>query len=45
VGRAYHCAEDGSDVGASIDSYRDEKVRAYIIRARMGTALTGFPAV
>jgi len=34
LGRTMHWAEDGSTVGATVESYRDETVRSNIIRAR-----------
>jgi hypothetical protein len=37
IGRTFHWSEDGSDIGATVESYRDEKVRSDIIRARMDT--------
>lgn len=37
VGRTFHYGEDGSVMGAAMESYRDETVRADIIRARMDT--------
>jgi hypothetical protein len=37
VGRTFHWGEDGSTIGASMESYRDEAVRADIIRSRMDT--------
>lgn len=36
-GRTFHYSEDGSDIGAAMESYRDEKVRGGVIRARMDT--------
>jgi hypothetical protein len=35
LGRTFHWAADGSDINAVMESYRDETVRADIIRARM----------
>ncbi len=37
VGRTFHWSEDGSQIGAVLESYRDETKRADIIRARMET--------
>ena len=37
VGRTFHWSADGSSIGTVIESYRDEKVRGDIIRARMDT--------
>ena len=34
LGRTFHWAEDGSQVGSTVESYRDETVRSDIIRAR-----------
>ncbi|MBX3435545.1 MAG: hypothetical protein KF847_19685 [Pirellulales bacterium] len=35
IGRTLHWGEDGSEIGAMIESYRDETVRGDVIRARM----------
>ncbi len=37
VGRTIHWGEDGSTIGATMESYRDEARRSDIIRARMDT--------
>lgn len=37
LGRTFHWGEDGSSIGATVESYRDETVRSDIIRARMDT--------
>jgi len=37
AGRTFHWSADGSDIGASFESYRDETKRADIIRCRMET--------
>ena len=37
VGRTFHWSADGSDIGAVIESYRDETKRCDVIRARMET--------
>lgn len=37
IGRAFHWGEDGSNIGGAVESYRDEAVRADIMRARMET--------
>lgn len=34
LGRTFHWAEDGSDVGGTIETYRDETVRSDIVRCR-----------
>lgn len=34
VGRTFHWSEDGSDIGAVIETYRDESTRSDIVRAR-----------
>lgn len=34
LGRTFHWSDDGSTIGSTIESYRDEVVRADIIRAR-----------
>ena len=34
VGRMFHWSEDGSSIGGTVESYRDEVVRANIIRVR-----------
>lgn len=34
IGRTMHWGEDGSEIGAMIESYRSEEVRADVIRAR-----------
>lgn len=38
LGRTFHWSADGSEIGAHIESYRDETVRGQIIRARHETA-------
>lgn len=37
IGRTLHWGADGSQIGALMESYRDETVRSNIIRARMDT--------
>ena len=37
VGRTFHWSEDGSSIGAVLESYRDESKRCDIVRARMET--------
>ncbi len=37
VGRTIHWAADGSNIGATIETYRDPQARADIVRARMDT--------
>lgn len=37
LGRTFHWSADGSEIGAVIESYYEERVRADIIRARMET--------
>ena len=37
IGRTFHWSEDGSSIGATVESYRDETVRGDVIRARMQT--------
>lgn len=37
VGRTFHWSADGSDIGAVIETYRDETKRCDIVRARMDT--------
>ena len=34
IGRMFHWAEDGSQIGATMETYRDETVRSDIVRAR-----------
>ena len=34
IGRIFHWAEDGSSMGGTVESYRDENIRANIIRVR-----------
>jgi len=34
VGRIFHWSEDGSSMGGTVESYRDENIRANIIRVR-----------
>lgn len=34
IGRIFHWAEDGSQIGGSVETYRDETVRANIVRVR-----------
>lgn len=34
LGRCFHWSEDGSEVGAAMESYRDETIRGDVIRAR-----------
>lgn len=37
VGRTFHWGEDGSSIGGTVESYREEAARADIIRMRMDT--------
>jgi hypothetical protein len=37
VARIFHWAEDGSQIGATMETYRDESARSDIVRARMDT--------
>lgn len=37
VGRTFHWSADGSSIGATIESYREESVRGEVIRARHDT--------
>lgn len=37
LGRVFHWGADGSSIGATMESYRDETVRGDVIRARMDT--------
>lgn len=34
IGRTFHWSEDGSSIGGTVESYRDETVRADIVRVR-----------
>ena len=34
VARVFHWAEDGSDIGGAVETYRDESVRSDVVRAR-----------
>lgn len=34
IGRTFHWAEDGSSIGGSVESYRDETVRGDVVRVR-----------
>jgi len=34
IGRTFHWSEDGSSIGGTVESYRDESVRSNIIRVR-----------
>ena len=34
IGRTFHWAADGSQIGATMESYRDERIRGDVIRAR-----------
>lgn len=34
IGRTFHWSEDGSSIGGSVESYRDETVRGNVIRVR-----------
>lgn len=38
IGRVFHWAEDGSSIGGTVESYRDESVRSDIIRVRHDVA-------
>jgi hypothetical protein len=37
VARVFHWGEDGSTIGATIESYRDEPKRSDVVRSRMDT--------
>lgn len=37
IGRTFHHGADGSNIGAVVESYRDETVRSTIVRGRMDT--------
>lgn len=37
VARTFHYAEDGSNIGATVEQYRDEQIRGDWIRSRMDT--------
>lgn len=37
IGRTIHWGEDGSSIGGTVESYRDETVRSDVIRCRMDT--------
>lgn len=34
IGRTFHWAEDGSSIGGTVESYREEKIRGDVIRVR-----------
>lgn len=34
IGRTFHWAEDGSSIGGTVESYRDERIRGDVIRVR-----------
>jgi len=34
IGRTFHWGQDGSSVGGTVESYRDEVVRGNVIRVR-----------
>jgi hypothetical protein len=34
IGRVFHWAEDGSSIGGTVESYRDEQVRGDVVRVR-----------
>lgn len=36
-GRTFHYSEDGSSIGATLETYRDEEARGDVVRARMET--------
>jgi hypothetical protein len=38
LGRTFHWAEDGSSIGGTVESYREEAVRGEVIRVRHDTA-------
>ena len=38
IGRTFHWSEDGSSIGGSVESYREEKVRGDVIRVRHDVA-------
>jgi hypothetical protein len=35
IARTFHWAEDGSSIGGTVESYRDETIRGEVVRARM----------
>jgi hypothetical protein len=37
IARTFHWAEDGSSIGGTVESYRDETVRSNVVRARLDT--------
>lgn len=37
IARTFHWGQDGSSIGGTVESYRDETVRGNVIRARMDT--------
>jgi hypothetical protein len=37
IGRTFHWSEDGSSIGGTVESYREEKVRGTVIRCRQDT--------
>lgn len=37
IGRTFHWSADGSSIGGTVESYRDETVRSNIVRVRMDT--------
>lgn len=38
LGRVFHWGEDGSSIGTTMETYRDETIRGDVVRARMDTA-------
>jgi hypothetical protein len=34
IGRTFHWSQDGSSIGGTVESYRDERVRGDVIRVR-----------
>ena len=37
IGRTLHWAEDGSEIGGTVETYRDESVRGDVVRVRHQT--------
>ena len=40
IGRTFHWSEDGSSIGGTVESYRDERVRGDVVRVRHQTGET-----
>ncbi len=37
LGRTFHWADDGSQIGTAVETYREENIRGEVVRARMDT--------